>query len=192
MDYPVVHFGEKVIKKAPHNMYSSSEILLKDALRLKYITHVEVSFLKFNKAYTKLEGTSATEISFVYKEPTPSDKIGYTTSYSYNEEDSLYYRYTNGNPHVDENDKIQLTCTNILVQYANTQVIDNEGRLKIDLVGKGEGKYYTSGSYIDVVWEKSSPEATTYFYDLEGEPLNLNPGVTWFQVMKTGNVENIK
>ncbi len=185
-------FWRESHKKAPHNMYSSSEVLLKDALRLKYNTHVDVSFLKFNETYTELEGNKASEISFVYKEPTQSDKIGYTTSYSYNEEDFLYYRYTNGNPHVDENDQIQLTCTNILVQYAKTQVIDNEGRLKIDLVGKGEGKYYTSGSYIDVVWEKSTPDSVTYFFDLEGEPLKLNPGVTWFQVMKTGSVEKIK
>lgn len=185
-------FWRESHKKAPHNMYSSSEVLLKDALRLKYNAHVDVSFLKFNPYHTKLEGESATEISFVYKEPTQSDKIGYTTSYIYNEEDLLYYRYTNGKPHVDENDDIQLTCTNILVQYAKTQVIDQEGRLNVDLVGKGTGKYYTSGTYIDVVWEKLTPEATTYFYDLQGEPIKLNPGVTWFQVMKTGSVENIK
>lgn len=179
-------------KKAPHNMYSSSEVLLKDALRLKYLEHVDVSFLKFYETYTELEGEPATEIAFAYKEPTQSDKIGYTTSYSYNDEDSLYYRYTNGNPHVDEDDEEQLTCTNILVQYAKTQVIDSEGRLQIDLVGKGEGKYYTSGSFIEVVWEKPTPESLTQFFDLQGEPLTLNPGVTWFQVMKTGNVEKIK
>lgn len=179
-------------KKAPHNMYSSSEVLLKDALRLKYNTHSEVSFLKFNTSYQTLTGDIADEIHFVYKEPTASDKIGYATSYKYNEEDFLYYRYTNGNPHVDENDKNQLTCTNILVQYAKTQVIDNEGRLNIELVGKGEGRYYTSGHYIDVTWEKKTPDSMTEFFDLNGIPLTLNPGVTWIQVMKTGNVEKIK
>lgn len=185
-------FWREKHKKAPHNMYTSSEVLVNDAIRLRYNISTEVSFLDFYDEFTVIEGQSATEITIVYKEPVQSDRLGYFTSYKYNDEEKVYYRYTNGEPHVDENSKVQLTCTNILVQYAKTKVLDNEGRLDVDLITSGEGKYFTSGKMIEVTWSKASAEATTEFFDLNGTKIKLNPGVTWFQIVKTGTQETIK
>jgi len=185
-------FWREKHKKIPHNMYTSSEILVKDAISKGYETSVTVDFLEFNDTFTILEGLSASEITFIYKEPVQSDRIGYSTSYKYNDEEKVYYRYTNGEPHVDENSNVQLTCTNILVQYAKTKVLDNEGRLDVDLITTGEGRYYTSGKYIDVKWSKDSASSITVFYDQSGNTIKLNPGVTWFQIVKIGNIEIIK
>lgn len=179
-------------KKIPHNMYTSSESMLKDANRLGYTSSIPVSFLDFNTSFAVIDGKDANEITFVYKDPVKSDPIGYYTSYKYNDEKHLYYRYTNGEAHVDENTKEQLTCTNILVQYAKTTVLDNEGRLDIDLITSGKGKYYTAGKVMDITWSKKSVEATTEFFDMQGNPIKLNPGVTWFQIMKIGKEETIK
>ncbi|GAB6109548.1 DUF3048 domain-containing protein [Fusibacter bizertensis] len=179
-------------KKIPHNMYTSSDSMLKDATRLGYTSTTPVSFLDFNKSFTIIDGKDASEITFVYKEPVKSDPIGYYTSYKYNDEKHLYYRYTNGEPHVDENTKEQLTCTNILVQYAKTTVLDSDGRLDVDLITSGKGKYYTAGKVMDITWSKESVEATTEFFDIQGNPIKLNPGVTWFQIMKIGKEETIK
>ena len=179
-------------KKAPHNVYTSAEALLKEAKRFGYKQDADFDFMDFNDTFTERTGDIATEITFVYKEPTQTDKIGYHSSYKYNDEEKVYYRYTNGKPHLDEDSKVHLSCTNILVQYANTTVIDSEGRLKIDLIASGKGRYYTAGVYEEVTWEKASASAPTFFYDADGEKLVLNPGVTWIQVVKSGNVETIK
>ncbi len=179
-------------KKIPHNMYTSSDAMLKDAKRLGYTNTVAVSFLPFNTSFTVIDGKDAKEITFVYKEPVKSDSIGYYTSYKYNDETHLYSRYTNGEAHVDENTKDQLTCTNILVQYAKTTVLDKEGRLDVDLITSGNGKYYTAGKVIEVTWSKKSVESMTEFFDMQGNPIKLNPGVTWFQIMQIGKEETIK
>ncbi|GAU77472.1 DUF3048 domain-containing protein [Fusibacter sp. 3D3] len=180
-------FWRESHKKIPHNMYTSSEVLLEDAARKKYREIPEFKFLDFYKEFTVIEGVDATEIKCVYKEPTQNDKVGYTTSYKYNNADQLYYRYTNNGPHADENSKVQLTCTNVLVQYAKTKVLDSEGRLQVDLVGSGTGDYFTAGKTIPIKWEKSDQNALTLFYTLEDQPIKLNPGVTWFQIMETGS-----
>lgn len=185
-------FWREKHKNIPHNMYTSSEVLVKDGLRLGYKTSVDVKFLDFYDDFTVIDGASATEITFVYKEPVQTDKIGYFTSYKYNEAEKIYYRYTNGEPHLDEDSKVHLSCTNILVQYAKTVVLDNEGRLDVALVTSGKGKYYTAGKMIEVTWKKESASDMTVFYDASGNAIKLNPGVTWFQVVKLGNVETIK
>ena len=179
-------------KKAPHNMYTSSDALLKEGTRLRYEVSSTFEFQPFGDDFEALTGNEASEITFVYKEPTQSDKIGYFTSYKYNDDSNLYYRYTNGEMHLDEDTQEHLSCTNILVQYAKTTVIDNEGRLSIDLISTGKGKYYSGGKYIDVTWQKTSANAPTIFYDQSNKPIKLNPGKTWIQVVKTGNEEIIK
>ena len=180
-------FWREKHKKIPHNMYTSSEVLLKDANRKKYREVPEFNFLDFYDEFTVIEGTDATKFKCVYKEPTKTDKVGYTTSYIYNNEAHLYYRYTNNGPHVDENSKVQLTCSNVIVQYAKTKVIDSEGRLKVDLVGSGTGDFFTAGKTIPIKWEKADRNALTKFYTLDDQPIKLNSGVTWFQIMETGS-----
>lgn len=179
-------------KKIPHNMYTSSKEIVEDANNRGYKTHVEPTFLEFHESFKEIEGDAAGQITFVYKEPTRSSSTGYATSYKYNNETKLYYRYTNGKPHVDETDENQLTCSNILVQYADTKVIDNEGRLAIKFVGTGEGKLYTAGKSVAIKWEKETPETPTLFFTQDGEAIQLNPGQTWIQVMETGHEEIIE
>lgn len=178
-------------KKIPHNMYTSSKVLIEEANRKGYTKTKIPEFLSFNDEFVSIDGTAATEIIFEYKESTPSDQRGYATSYIYNNEMKQYLRYTNGKPHVDENDQNQLTCTNIIVQYANTKVIDNEGRLKVDFIGSGTGKLYTGGEMVEIEWTKSSAHSSTSFYMNDGTPIKLNPGVTWFQIFETGKSEKI-
>lgn len=179
-------------KKAPHNMYTSSEALSNEGKRLGFDLKTDVDFLDFYDTFTVIEGSNATEITFIYKEPVAGDAIGYYTSYKYNDEEKVYYRYTNGEPHLDETSGVHLTCTNILVQYAKTKVLDSEGRLDVDLITEGEGKYYTAGKVVNVTWKKSDTNSLTQFYDEKGQEVLLNPGVTWFQIVKLNNVETIK
>lgn len=185
-------FHRESHKKIPHNMYSSSQTLVNDGINRGYYSDVDVAFLPFNLTFTDLENDlQALEIKFTYKAPTTSDSVGYYTSYLYDEESMRYMRFTNGNPHVDEDTGDQLSAVNILVQYTSHKVLDGEGRLELGLIGKGEGMYYTGGKGMAVTWEKKDANSMTVFYDTEGNEITLNPGNTWFQIMKIGSREKI-
>ncbi len=185
-------FWRESHKKIPHNMYTSDQAILKDGDHKGYNKVSVPSFLNFYETFTVPEGENASEIAFNYKKPTARDSVGYTTSYRYNNEENLYYRYTNNEPTLDENNQTGLTCSNIIVQYAYTKIIDNEGRRQIDLVGKGEGKLYTAGKIIPITWEKPEARSITRIYDANHEEVKLNPGVTWFQIVEKGSTETIK
>ena len=76
-----------------------------------------------------------------------------------------------------------IKAKNIIIQEAKTKIIDSEGRLSIDLVGEGKGKYITNGKGIDIKWSKKSRNSKTYYYDKNGKEIVLNPGTTWIQVV---------
>jgi len=85
--------------------------------------------------------------------------------------------------HIDEIDDEPITAKNIIIQEAKTKVIDNVGRLDIQLIGEGQGKYITNGKVIDIKWVKKTREDKTLYYTLEGNEIILNPGVTWIQIV---------
>lgn len=179
-------------KKMPHNTYSGKDLILKDASGRGYALETPVTFLTFNKTFTPLIGEKAQSIQFVYRKPSKNDAIGYSSSYKYNSEENRYYRYTNNTPHLDENDDVPITCTNLLVQNVGTRIIDSYGRLAMDFIGSGEGRYYTGGKYVDVTWKKEDVQSVTKFYTTSGELLSLNPGQTWIQILPIGNNEIIE
>lgn len=132
-------------------------------------------FLFSSKEFTP-EGDIALKLNLSYGNE-------YTVAYEYDESNKKYIRYIKDKPHADEFTQKQITTTNIIIQWANTKVIDNVGRLKIDLVSKGKGQYITQGKMIDITWEKTSREGKTYYYGPDGEELMINRGNTWIQVM---------
>lgn len=170
-------------KKIPHNMYTSSDTIIKEAERKGYSLKESIETFNFYKEDTKINGEKGDIIKLRYKKPTGSDSIGYVSEYQYDENTEEYVRYTNHEPYTDENNNMVLTTKNILVQYANTRVIDNYGRREIDIVGTGKGLYFTRGEYVSVTWEKPGETSRTRYYLESGEEIQLNPGKTWIQVV---------
>ena len=172
-------------KKIPHNMYTSSDAIIKEAQRKNYALENSIDFFNFYKKDTKLNGEKGRIMKITYMKPTSYDSVGYVSEFRFDETTGLYTRLVNGNEYIDENNKEVLTTKNILVQYAKHQVIDDVGRRKVDFVGTGKGLYFTNGEYIPVTWEKVSEKAFTKFYDASGEVIQLNRGNTWVQVVPT-------
>lgn len=106
-----------------------------------------------------------------------------STTYTYDEDNKVYLRQKDGKDHIDESDGSQIIAKNIIIQEVSTKVLDNEGRLEVDLIGEGTGKYFTNGNFIDIKWVKKNRSEKTYYYDSNGVEIVLNPGVTWIQVI---------
>jgi hypothetical protein len=110
----------------------------------------------------------------------------YTVSYKYQPESMKYLRFMNGEPHIDSKTKKQLTTDNIIIQFAETKITDEEGRLAVDFVGKGTGLLFFKGGSTEITWEKADLRARTLFLDKEGNRIALTPGNVWIQIVPSG------
>lgn len=170
--------NREVGKRAPHNTYTSMEVIRKTQLERGYKESGDYIGFKFNEVDVDLDGFKAERVEIAYFKNN-------NTKYIYKPEDKVYYREKDGERHIDEWDNEPIVAKNIIIQEAKTRVIDKEGRLAIDIVGEGKGKYITNGKGIDIKWVKKSRNSKTYFYDDSGKEIILNPGVTWIQVVNT-------
>lgn len=175
----------KTGKKAPNNMYISMEGIRKEQKRLNYKETGDYEGFPFNEKDLDIDGESAKEVLIKYYSNN-------TTKYEYDEEKKVYNRYKDGKLHIDEVDQITITAKNIFILEANTKVIDNEGRMEIQVIGEGKGLYITNGKYKSIVWKKASVNDKIKFFDLEGKEIKLNPGTTWIQYTKPDPDVDIK
>ena len=79
----------------------------------------------------------------------------------------------------------QLTCKNIIIQYASNTIYEGSNYLNINVWDGGSGKYITNGKAIDITWKKDSKYGATRYYDASGKELQLNPGKTWVSLCQT-------
>ncbi len=90
-----------------------------------------------------------------------------------------YLRFFNGTESRDEADKI--TAKNIIVHHLDSRVLDDTGRLRLDMTGTGEALICIDGVCLTGTWKKTGEERTRYYYE-NGEEIKLNPGITWIEV----------
>jgi len=162
---------------APHNVYTSSELI--------------------NKALEDLELTESTDYQmWQYKEDLSADErpeqvndviISYTTTYykvnwQYDREENDYIRY--------QKDKINkmsdgewIRAKNIIVQINDMIVLDNIGRKKITTIGEGQAWIFRDGQVIEGKWVKESKEQREQYFDKEDKEIEFNGGTTWIQVI---------
>jgi hypothetical protein len=172
-------FFRKKHKKMPHNLYSSMTILRNESEKRAFAqesTGTEIG-------YAEMDTVQSVEAAPYIKMPYRKTDGGYMVSYDYLSDTKTYQRSINGKVHVDEIDKSPITVKNILIQYVPTKVVDNVGRLDLDLVGQGSGWWLSDGVKIPISWEKASRSSKTIYTDSMGREILLNPGNTWIQIV---------
>lgn len=180
-------FWRKSHKYAPHNTYSSYEAIVKGSSRKRYRSEGSYKSLLFLHNEEDLDGNSVSYIEFPYHGKK------YFSSYQYNEDEKVFYRYVKGKLHLDENNDIPITAKNIIVQFTDTKPIpgDTEGRLHIDMLGEGKGLYLSNGKYKEITWKKSNYHSLTRYYNQSGKEIKFNPGNFWIQVYPDHRSEEI-
>ncbi|KXG75880.1 DUF3048 domain-containing protein [Thermotalea metallivorans] len=169
-------FWRKPHKKAPHNMYTSARALREAAQNSNYKKTGEFEPLLFHREDKSIGGSPASYVEIPYYRD-------YHPSFQYNAQVKKYYRFINGQPHLDEVSNAHLYAKNIIIQKCSTKIIDSEGRLEIEVTGKGRGYYLANGEMVEITWEKKSRRAGTKYYDANGDEIRLNPGITWIEVI---------
>jgi len=112
----------------------------------------------------------------------------------YNAGAGRYQRWTDGEPHLDAHSGAQLSFKNIIVVAANhveTDILEDtvgggSYSLEIQIWGEGPVSIFRDGQRFDGRWRRSDPSHMLTFTDLEGNPLPLAPGNSFFQLAPLG------
>lgn len=105
-----------------------------------------------------------------------------------------YFRWNDGVRHNDANRDEQLNFKNIAVVSAlhvetkipETEVGQGANSIEIQIWGEGPATIFRDGQRFEGRWQRNDPKDMLTFTDLDGNPLPLAQGNTWFQLVPTG------
>lgn len=166
-------------KRNWQDSYTSMEKLKAYAQKKKFRESTEVEYpFTYNQADVAL-GTGMTASVITLKYPSMTSK------YEYDSTTGLYKRFRYGKEHMERVTDKQLTAKNIIIQYVPNYDIkgDTAGRQSMNTTGSGKGYFITGGKAINLKWSKESRTAQTKYTDDAGNPIVLNRGQTWIQIM---------
>jgi hypothetical protein len=163
-------------RKAPHNLYTNTK-LTREVMDFKKWSNEKWSYgLDFSDSILDLDGKTTKSLVIDYKH-------NYKAGYDYDEKQKLYFRTINGVRLKDKDTNTEISTVNIIVEKVNSKIVDSVGRLDLSNVGTGKGYLITNGKLIEIKWSKKSRQGKTEYTDLKGNPIQLNKGNTWIQVV---------
>ena len=162
-------------RAAPHNSYTTGKDVWNLIREKGWDEEQEVREFQFFRDGQSQEGKTAVNIDINY----PVNE----NNYKYDEETGLYGRSVGGEVYTDKETGEQITTRNILVQKVKSKVLDEKGRLKINMTAGGDAMLFTNGTVAEGKWSREDLDSPTIFTDKEGKEFKLNVGTTWIQVV---------
>lgn len=170
------YFWRDKTRKAPHNLYSNAAKLREGAEKLGFAQVVKVPGYLFNNPdYIPNAGEAAAEFSvnFMLK--------SYKVDYKYDAQRRTYLRYVNDKQHLDLNNDNPVEAANVMVIGADHKVLDDVGRLQIDVELGGEALLFQRGQVMKGRWSRQPGDVIRFVK--EGEEALLYPGITHILVV---------
>ncbi len=167
-------------KWAPHNVYASWETLMDYA---QITGMAEPSQFTPYSYHSEAKVPNGTKASSVDVQATP----GLLNTFVFDPQTGAMHLYRNEELALDEYSNEAIEIQNLIIQFAvygHDEVNPNVRAVK--QVGSGEGFYYCRGQYVPITWSKEDENAPTLYFK-NGEPLVLNPGLTWVSVVDEGS-----
>lgn len=133
--------------------------------------------LQFTNSPSEDVGPS-TEIIVTY------DEQDYLLRYTYSASKGYYERWYNGEPQIDGLTGQRITAENVIILHAELSYYNNSASQVLwNLTGKGALDVYIDGHHTTGQWERADEDAQLRFLDQDGNPMLLNPGKTYIQVV---------
>ncbi len=110
---------------------------------------------------------------------------GYDVRFEYDPELNGYRRFIGGRATIDAGTDTPITVASVIVQYVRwwqtheDQILES----RLDLTGSGPLTVFTDGRRIDGRWQRGDAQQRTTFTDLQGQPLSLQAGPTWVNIV---------
>lgn len=170
------YFWRDKARKAPHNLYSNAAKLREGAEKLGFSSNVKVPEYHFNKpevVQTGGEPVSEFSVNFLLK--------SYNIEYKYAADRGNYQRYVNGKPHLDLNNNNPVEAANVMVMGADHKVLDDVGRLQVDVELGGEALLFQKGQVTKGRWSREHGDVIRFVKD--GKEALMYPGITHILVV---------
>ncbi len=171
------YFWRVYSREAPHNLFTSNQNLA------QALIDWELADKKPNYRTWLFEKNTTLSLS---NSPIQqihikiSDDNRYNSTFKYSSSTNSYIRFQNNKKHIDALNNKAIQIKNIIIQKINPPRIKDEiGRLEVDLVGQAEAVIFKNGEKIDAIWRKRNLQSRTVFYDLSGDEVLFEPGLSW-------------
>lgn len=110
-------------------------------------------------------------------------------SYQYDPVTNGWLRFIGGEPHIDALSSYQIVARNVIIQYVpvtESGIIEDAGGdygLIFGLTGAGKVLIFQDGQVTAGQWSRPTLTAPTSYLDAAGNPIPLNVGQTWVQLV---------
>ena len=199
-------------KSSPHNMFTSTESILKIAQRKGYATASNVeSVLNYNAyefnltdkykinleienendntaddetLFSKDENGKQTKALVANNVTIPHSTLQ-TVKYEYNKETKTYTRYARQRIQTDYITGEPVTTKNIIITMCDNYTLtdsENKGRQGLKNIGTFDGYYITNGNAIPIKCIKTARDKQTVYRDLDGNEIEVNDGNTFINI----------
>lgn len=171
-------------KSAPHNLFTSTESILKIAERKGYSkTSNKKSVLNYvaNEVQLPATAVSATSVTI------PHSNLQ-TVKYEYDEQTKTYKRYARNKLQTDYITGEPVTTKNIIITMCDNYTLEdkeNKGRQGLKNIGTFKGYYITDGKAIEIQCTKNARDEQTIYKDLNGKEIEVNDGNTFVNICPT-------
>lgn len=162
-------------RKAPHNLYSSLDQLREAVAKRGYSEENKSPVYRYMEEGAQVKGEEALHFDITYL------TSSYEVSYDYDESKGTYVRSVEGREDIDADNGQRLTASNIIVLSTAHKVLDDVGRLSVDLTSGGDAMLFQQGKVIHAKWSKKADDLIRV--SKEGMELPLVPGKTFFSIV---------
>ncbi len=178
-------------RSVPHNIYTGDNYIREAGDRILNSQQSEMTEYEYNSNLRDEIGidfyeeakNSLRDVSEPAKEVVLSF-WGRKISYILDQENEKFKRYYGDNPHRDVQGKI-IAPKNLVIMRAEHSLIDDEGRLDIDLKSAGEAIFLSGGQSYKGSWEYSEDNEKIEFKnkDDDSDKIILPEGFTWINII---------
>ena len=109
------------------------------------------------------------------------------TKFTYHSDTGYYTGYQYDTDLVDGTTGEAVQFKNLLVLYAESDILDDYGRRAFDLDGSGTGHFIVNGKTVAIKWSHSGTGSCFKYTLVDGTPLELGVGKSYIAIVPTGS-----
>ncbi len=164
-------------RKAPHNVYTSSE-------KIDEFNDSKGYKLEQFPGFTRKDDQKNTAPTASDVKLNISSKL-YNSVFTYNPTNNSYLRSQGGAPHLDKSGT-QLESKVVVAMIIPSNIVQEDGsRYSYDTIGSGGVVVFQDGIATPGTWTKSDQKSQITLKDATGQEIKLNRGQTWFTILNS-------
>lgn len=180
------YFWRSKDRYAPHNVYTSVA-LLKDGYEQRGYGDVAIPSWVYTEAQPSLDDRPSEQKILV---PFSSQTNDYNAAWEYAREGNTYRRLQ-AREFQQDAEGGEVSASNVLVMFTQVLVIDEVGRREIRTEGEGKAWLFRDGTQFEVIWKKDGRKEPLTIVSEQGDPVALNPGQTWIEVVPLSTIVTV-